>query len=68
MNVELLKSELLLFGVSNFAALNPRQQKQAAVRVLRRRNTDAANFVADQILRGNPNFGFVVADDVSSLT
>lgn len=68
MTIELRKSELLSVGVSHFAQLNPRLQKQVAIRVLRRRNAIGANFVADQILRGNPNFGFVVADDVSSLT
>lgn len=69
MQVELRMSEVLRVSPdADFLSMNPQQRKQVAIKVLRRRSNDASNFVADQILRGNPGFEFVIADDVSHLT
>lgn len=68
MQVEVNKSEVRRITGIDFLRMNPAQQRQVVIRVLRRRNNRASAFVADQLLRGNPNFEFVVSDDVSSLT
>ena len=69
MQVELRKSEILRVDPEyRFLSLPPHVQKRLAVLVLSRRGDDQANFVADQILRGNLSYEFVVADDISQLT
>lgn len=68
MQLELLKSEIMTITERPFFTLNPQAQRQTAIRILRRRQTPAAHFVADQLLRGALGYRFVVSDDVSSLT